>query len=123
MNTKIPQETTLEKIQILSAFKKDITRWYYAHHDLSDVARLRCRIKQNIPNVRSIVKETNCLKLVAINPTSVVSRLIVRDYDPFNSVLETPYYNISFIPKIIEMIDEALEVLQSPRYLAKYKTE
>ena len=123
MNTKIPQETTLEKIQILSAFKKDITRWYYAHHDLSDVARLRCRIKQNIQNVRSVVKETHCLELVSTTPPSAIGGLKIRDYDPFNSVLETPYYGISFIPEIIEMIEEAIKVLESPRYFASYKTE
>ena len=117
MNNKTPQEITLEKIQILSSFKEDICQWLNRQYYSSDVDRLRSQIKQNTQNVRNIVEETYCLKLMPTNPHA--TGLIVRDCDPFNYVLENPYCGVSFIPAIVEIINDAIIVLQSSTYIAK----
>ncbi len=113
MTTQILSAITLEKIQLLLSFKQDVYDWFYRQDYSLDVAQLRSRIKQNTQQVRSIAKETHCLKLVSTTPQTQ-NGLTIRDYDPFNSVLDTPYYGVSFIPTIIEMIDEAISVLESP---------
>ncbi len=115
MNVHTPPALTLEKIQILASFKQDVYDWFYRQDYSLDVETLRSRIKQNVQQVRNIAQETNCLKLVSTAPPTQ-NGLTVRDYDPFNSVLDTPYYGVSFIPTIIEMLDEAIGVLKSPRY-------
>ncbi|WP_319423243.1 hypothetical protein [Pleurocapsa sp. FMAR1] len=115
MNTHTPTALTLEKIQLLLSFKQDIYDWFHRQDYFLDAAQLRSRIKQNTQQVRSIAMENNCLKLVSTAPPTQ-NGLTIRDYDPFNSVLDTPYYGVSFIPTIIEMIDEAIGVLESPRY-------
>lgn len=118
MNIKTPQEIVTEKIQILLSFQEDIRRWFHGQYDSSDASKLYSQIAKNIQNVRNIAQETCCLKLMPTVPQSKTG-LIVRDCDPFNFVLETPYYGVSFIPAIIEIIDEAIVVLKSPRYFAK----
>ena len=115
MTTQTLPAITLEKIQILSSFKQDIYDWFYRQHYSLDVETLRSRIKQNVQQVRNIAQETNCLKLVSTVPPTQ-NGLTIRDHDPFNSVLDTPYYGVSFISTIIEMIDEAINVLESPKY-------
>ncbi len=115
MNAHTPPAIISEKIKLLLSFKQDIYDWFHRQHYSLNVETLRSRIKQNTQQVRNIAQETNCLKLVSTAPPTQ-NGLTVRDYDPFNSVLDTPYYGVSFIPTIIEMIDEAVGVLESPRY-------
>ncbi|WP_052055590.1 hypothetical protein [Myxosarcina sp. GI1] len=119
MNTQVPQEIAIEKIKMLASFKEDICRWTNRDYRASDVELLRTKILQKVRHVRSIVVETNCLKLMPTKPPSITGGLLIRDYDPFTNVLETPCFGISFIPEIIKMIDEAIRVLKSPKYLAK----
>ena len=118
MNNTMSPPIASEKIQLLSRFREDIRLWFDGQHHSLNIDRLRSQIKRNVRAVRSIVEETSCLKLISTTPPSI-GKLTVRDYDPFNSVLETPYYGVSFIPVIIEMIDEAIDVLESPRYTAR----
>ncbi len=119
MNTQIPQEIAIEKIKMLASFKEDICRWTNRDYRASDVELLRSQIRQKVWHVRNIVVETNCLKLMPTKPPSITGGLLIRDYDPFTNVLETPCFGISFIPEIINMIDEAISVLKSPKYLTK----
>jgi hypothetical protein len=63
--------------------------------------------------------ETGSLRLMPTIPPSATRGLVIRDYNPFNNILGNLYYGVSFIPEIIEMIDEAIHVLESPGYLAK----
>lgn len=120
MDTTIPQEIANEKIETLTSFKEDICRWLNRDYSAIDVELLRTRIEQNVRRVHSIIVETRCLKLMPTKPPSVTGGLVIRDYDPFDNVLETPYFGISFIPEIIDAIERAIGVLQSPRYLAKF---
>lgn len=121
MNTNKSREIILEKIDRLSTFKKNICRWYDGHYHLSEVEQLYSEVKQNTIPVREIVMETRCLKLISTIPSSLTGGMIIRDCDPFTNVLNS-VSNISYIPEIVEMIDEAIAVLKSPRYLARLDT-
>lgn len=119
MNTKTSSEIVSQKIKLLSSFKEDIRCWFEHKYQPSDTIQLRSQIKQNVQRVRSIIMETSCLKLMPTLPPSATGGLIIRDYDPFNSILGGSYFEANFIPAIIDMIDEAISVLESPRYLAR----
>lgn len=110
MNSKKFQENAIEKLHLLSLFKQDLSYWYEGADSLDDSQQLRTRIRQNVNLVREIVAETYCLKLMPTNPQSNKG-LVVRDCDPFDKILNTPYYGVSFIPAIVEMIDETIAVL------------
>ena len=118
MNITNPQAIALEKRKLLSVFKEDIRHWLETQNYGTYTNGLRVKIEQNVREVRKIVEETRCLRLIAATPNRISGGLIVRDCDPFNYVLETPYYGVSYIPEIIEIVDEAICVLNSPRYLA-----
>lgn len=119
MDTTTPQEAVSQKIQLLSSFKQDIRRWLNGQYQPSDFPELQLQIRQNVRRVRNIVMETNCLKLISTIPTSVTRGLVIRDYDPFNSIADSSQPRVSFIPTIVDMIDEAIAVLESPKYLTK----
>ncbi len=118
MDTKTPQEIALEKIQVLSSFQNDIRRWFDGQYDQSEVDELRSRINRTVRRVHRIVRETDCLKLITVAPPPAIGGLMLRNTDPFSNVLET-YYGMSFIPAIMDMIDEAIGVLENPEYLEK----
>ena len=120
MNTNT-RETISEKIEQLSTFKKNICRWYNGHYHLSEVEQLSSSLKQNTSLVREIVVETRCLKLMSTIPSYLTGGIAIRDCDPFTNVLNS-VSNVSYIPEIVEMIDEAIAVLKSPRYLARLDT-
>jgi hypothetical protein len=119
MNTNTPQEIVSQKVQLLSSFKDDIRRWFDGHYQPSDLPQLHSQIGQNVRGVKNIVMETSCLKLMPTLPPSVTRGLVIRDYDPFNSISGGPQDRVHFIPAIVDMIDEAIGVLESPRYLTK----
>jgi hypothetical protein len=116
MNSKTLQKKTSKKIQTLSLFKEDIRRWLDGQYNPLEIEQLRSQIKLNVQRVHSIVMETGSLKLMPTIPPSATGGLVIRDYDPFNNVLGNSYFGISFIPAIIEMIDEAIGVLESPKH-------
>jgi hypothetical protein len=119
MNTNTPQEIVSQKVQLLSSFKEDIRRWFDGQYQPSELPQLHSEIEQNVRGVRNIVMETSCLKLMPTLPPSVTRGLVIRDYDPFNSISGSPHDRVNFIPAIVDMIDEAIRVLESPRYLTK----
>ncbi len=119
MNPTTSSEIVSKKIKLLSSFREDIRCWFEQQYQPSDTIQLRSQIKQNVQRVKSIIMETSCLKLMPTIPPSATGGLIIRDYDPFNSILGSSHFEANFIPAIIEMIDEAITVLESPRYLAK----
>lgn len=93
MDTKTPQEIASEKIQVLSSFQNDIRRWFDGQYAQSEVDELRSRINRTVRRVRSIVIETDCLKLITAAPPPAIGGLMLRNTDPFSNVLET-YYGI-----------------------------
>lgn len=118
MNTNKSREIVSKKIERLSTFKKNICLWYNGQYHLSQAELLCSEVKQNTRSVREIVMETRCLKLMSSIPPSLTGGMVIRDCDPFSNVLSS-VSNVSYIPEIVEMIDEAISVLKSPKYLAK----
>jgi hypothetical protein len=118
MDIKTPQEIALEKIQLLSLFKEDIRRWFDGKYTQLEKDELRSRINRSVRRIHNIVKETGCLKLITAAPPASVGGLMLKGFDPFDNILES-YYGLSFIPSIVDMIDEAIGVLESPEYLGK----
>ena len=119
MNTHTPQKLVLDKINLLSSFKQDIYHWFNGQKDLLNAQQLRSQIKQNTGFVREIVTETRCLKLIPTLPPSLTGGIIIRDCDPFSDILGNSYGDVSNIPEVMAMIDEAITVLESPKYLAR----
>lgn len=113
------QKIVLDKIHLLSSFKQDICHWFDGQNDLSDIDLLRAHIQQNTVSVREIVTETRCLRLMPTLPPSLTGGMIVRDCDPFSNILGNSYSNVAYVPEIMAMIDEAITVLESPKYLAR----
>jgi len=111
MTTKVPQEITSEKIQLLSSFQVDIRCWFDGKYAQSEADAIRSRINRNVRRVCSIVSETGCLKLITVAPPAAVGGLMIRNANPFDSVLET-YYGLPFVPAIVDMLDEATGVLE-----------
>ena len=118
MNIRTPQEIVAEKIRVLFAFQEDIRRWFDGAYDATEADELRSRINRTVRRVSEIVREAGCLKLFTIAPPPAVGGLVIRNANPFDSVLES-YYGMSPIPSIIDMIDETVGVLESPEYLEK----
>ena len=119
MDTHTSQKLVLDKINLLSSFRQDICYWLNGQKDLLNTKRLRSQIKQNTKFVREIVTETRCLKLIPTLPPSLTGGIIIRDCDPFSNILGNSYGNVSNIPEVIAMIDEAIAVLENPQYLAR----
>jgi hypothetical protein len=123
MNSQTLQKKTSNKIQTLSLFKENISRWFNGQYNSSEIEQLRSQIKLNVQYVHSIVMETGSLRLMPTIPPSATGGLVIRDYDPFINILGNSGYGVSFIPAIIEMIDESIDVLKSPTYLGKLLTK
>ena len=119
MNIHTPQKLILDKIHLLSSFKQDIYHWLNGQSDLLDAGQLHSQIKQNTGFVREIVTETRCLKLMPTLPPSLTGGIIIRDCDPFSNIFGNSYGNVSNISEVMAMIDEAIVVLKSPKYLAR----
>ena len=83
---------------------------YKNTYSLHNARQLRTRIRRNVNLVRDLVAETHCLKLMPTNCQSNKG-IVVRDCAPFNSILNTPYFKVSFLPKIINTIDRFIAVL------------
>jgi len=112
-NTK-SEKAVLEKIRLLIAFRGNLYSWLNGHHDLADQHQLRQQIEQNVEDVRKIAAEARCLRLVPANPP-LPGKIIVRDCDPFNFVLKPSCYGVSFIPTIIEIVEESIAILQGSK--------
>ncbi len=128
MNIKNYTEVISNKINVLNSFKEDILDWFYGNYDSSTVDELRSQINRSVKIVRDILLETECLSTITIAPPPAIGGLMIRNYDPFNNVLQN-YYGRSFIPDIRDMIDQSIGVLESPEYIEKmleyetYKTK
>jgi hypothetical protein len=102
---------TAEKIAFLERFKSDIR----AHFDGADDEATRVRISRGMRRARSIVEDAGAMKTVTLSPPPAIGGLIVRNGDPFNFILQD-YYGMSMVPTVVDMIEEAIGVLESPEY-------
>ncbi|NJL88961.1 MAG: hypothetical protein HC916_03510 [Coleofasciculaceae cyanobacterium SM2_1_6] len=116
MDAPTLQKLITEKIQLLSSFKTNIRRWFHGEYDNESKSEIRSQINRSVQQVRKVILETGCLKLITIAPPPAIGGLIIHNLDPFNNVLEN-YYGRSKIPAVEDMIDSAIGVLESHDYL------
>lgn len=119
MNTNKSQAIITHKIQLLSSFKEEIRYWFEGQNTPADLAQYDFEIKDRVKLVRSVIMETSCLKLMPTLPPALTGGLVIRDCDPFQSIFSNSYFEASFLAAILEMIDQAIAVLESPRYLTR----
>lgn len=105
---------TSEKIAFLSNFKADILSYYNGFQDET----VRTRINRGIRRARELIIETGSLKTVTLTPPPALGGLVVRNADPFSFILQD-YYGMSLIPTVCDMVDEAIGVLEDPRFVER----
>lgn len=92
----------------LEDFKSLLDRWWNGDRDVNT----RSNINKKIRNVRQIVLRAGTLKTYTISPPPMIGGLIMNNVDPF-SIIFNPPYDMSMIPNIKDMIDEAIGVIES----------
>jgi REase_DpnII-MboI len=109
-----------EKIQTLQSFRGDIIQWHNDRRESPQgIAELRSRINRNMRKANEIIRETGSLKVMTLSPPPISGGLMIRNADPFGFVIDG-YYGMSVIPFIVDMIDAAIGVLESPEFLEDY---
>lgn len=73
---------------------------------------IRSKINRKINSVKNILKRAGVLKLYTISPPPMIGGPIMRNIDPFTLIFDPPY-GVSVIPKLVDMIDEAIGVIEN----------
>ena len=102
-----------EEIARLEEFKENLLEWdSCVDRDRRTV--LRTHLNQNKHAVRQIVIEAGCFVTVTISPPPIIGGLVMRNIDMFEHMFDT-IYNQSLVTRIVDMLDQAVGVLRSPR--------
>ena len=100
---------TNSTVSRLEEFKAKLMDWSRLR-DPDRRARLRTFLNQNIQSVRREIIEAGCYSTVTIGPPPAIGGLIMRDQDPF-ALLFNPPYRMNYVPQVVDMIDQAIGVL------------
>lgn len=101
-------EDKAKYISDLEEFKNLLTIWYY-EEPTSDT---RSQINKKLRNVRNLVSGAGALKTFTISPPPMIGGMIMQNVDPFAMIFDPPYGQ-SLIPYLIDMIDEAIGVIET----------
>jgi len=101
-----------EEITLLQNFKDELLEWDQCR-DPGRLAALRTNLNQNKYRVRQIVIEAGCFVTVTISPPPITGGLIMRNVDMFQHMFDG-IYNMSLVPRITDMLDQAIGVLKLP---------
>lgn len=101
-------EDKAKYISDLEEFKRLLTIWYYGE-PTSDT---RSQINKKLRNVRNLVIRAGALKTFTISPPPMIGGMIMQNVDPFAMIFDPPYGQ-SLIPPLIDMIDEAIGVIET----------
>ena len=103
--------TSDEKIADLEKFRGLLNTWESlgapSHRRRPDPEKVRSQINQAKTNVRRIIVEQGCLKLLTIAPPRMTGGMLIRNADPFDLIFDPPYTS-NMIPTILDMLDEAI---------------
>lgn len=101
---------------------KDKTKYILQLEEFKELLRLfeyggpsqdrRSQINKGLRNVRNLVQRTGSLKTLTIAPPPMIGGMIMKNVDPFTLIFDPPYGE-SIIPIIIDMIDEAIGVIET----------
>jgi hypothetical protein len=104
------EESTRKKVEYLNEFR-DLLEEYSESYS----PELRKKINQKSRIARSYVLEAGCLKLYTISPPPAIGGLLMSNVDFFDSLFET-FYSTSPIPKVLDMLDNAIGVMSDPEF-------
>lgn len=95
-------------LEQLEDFKNLLNIWEYGNPN----QETRSQINKGLRNVRNLVLRSGSLKTYTIAPPPMIGGIVMRNIDPFTLIFEPPYGQ-SMIPTIIDMIDEAIGVIET----------
>ena len=95
-------------IKQLEEFKALLEEWEYG----IPTSDTRSLINKKLKNVRNLVLRAGVLKLYTISPPPMLGGLVMKNIDPFTLIFNPPYGE-SMISMIIDMIDEAIGVIET----------
>lgn len=101
-----------DSIKRLNDFRSAIIQYHNSEDERPEIRRY---INNNSRSARRELIETGCLKLFTISPPPIIGGLIMRNVDPFTCIFDAPYGG-SMIPQLVDMIDEAIGVLNDPTF-------
>lgn len=101
-------EERTKYINQLNDYKELLTLWEFG----KPTHATRSEISKKLQSVREIVFRAGTLKTYTISPPPMIGGLIMRNVDPFGCIFNPPY-DQSIIPQLIDMIDEAIGVIET----------
>jgi len=100
-------EKIVKYINELEEFKNLLKIWEYGQ----PTHETRSQINKKLSSARNLVLRAGCLKTYTISPPPMIGGMIMRNVDPFAMIFNPPY-DQSIIPQVIDMIDEAIGVIE-----------
>jgi hypothetical protein len=100
------KESVDQKIERLLDFQRQLERW-----EDEGTADARRFLNQNMRAVKRDLIESGCFRTYTIAPPPAVGGMIMRNVDPIEMMFDPPYL-MSFVPKINDMIDQAVVALR-----------
>ena len=104
------------RTEMLEAFLEGLRAYQQTQGSQREV--LKSQINRLLQRVRGIVIEAGCMQLVTLEPPRMVGGAIHHDVDPIASMFHS-VYDYSFIPTVINIIEQTIGVVQAPGYMAK----
>ena len=95
-------------ISDLEEFKDLLKIWLYGH----PTTETRSQINKKLRNARDLVIRAGTLKKFTISPPPMIGGMIMQNIDPFNMIFDPPYGQ-SLIPALLDIIDEAIGVIET----------
>jgi hypothetical protein len=96
------------KIERLEKYKSLLSVWQETHSPT-----IRSAINQDSAWVRHEVIRAGCFGAPPLTPPPVTGGLIMRNVDPFSSVMFDPPYGLDIIEPVVDMIDRTIGVLMA----------
>ena len=101
-------EEKTKYINELEEFKSLLSEWKFGNGKYET----RSQINKKLANVRNMVLRAGALKTFTISPPPMIGGMIMQNVDPFAMIFNPPYGQ-SLVPALIDMIDEAIGVIES----------
>ena len=109
------EETTnnyKQRIKLLNEFISLLHEYLNQNTNNTEKAKIKSKINKNIIAVRSIVNDAGTNVRMVLSPPRIVGGPVAKNIDPFDMIFES-WYGESFIPKIIEIIEQAIGVYEN----------
>ncbi len=95
-------------ISELEEFKNLLIIWY----NREPAVDTRSQINKKLRNARNLVLRAGALKTFTISPPPAIGGMIMQNVDPFAMIFDPPYGQSLILP-LIDMIDEAIGVIET----------